>query len=514
MRAAELTSLLDAAGLEAAWLGAPPETEISGLTCDSRRVGPGMLFAALSGVAADGHAYLPQALAAGAAAALVTRPQADLPLPQLAVADSRAALAILAQEFYGQPTRSMTLLGLTGTNGKTTTSYLVESILAGRGPVGVIGTVEVRYPGYHRLADMTTPESVELAALLAAMRAAGASQVVMEVSSHALAQRRVEGCLFDLGLFTNLSRDHLDYHRDLDDYFAAKRRLFSELLPAAKAAGKDPAAVVCADDARAPGLCQLAADRGLRLWTYGLTERAMVRVQESQLSLDGSRLSLAWTGGTLSLSTRLVGRYNLQNVAGAAAAGLALGLAPAQVAAGIEALPGVPGRLQRVDGPAGGPAVFVDYAHTDDALRQVLATLKPLTRGRLICVFGAGGDRDHGKRPLMGKAVAQGADLAVLTSDNPRTEDPLAIMEMVEPGLLQGGLRPADGLNAPGGFVRQPERAAAIALALSQARAEDVVLIAGKGHEDYQILGKTKRHFDDREEAARALASRQGYSHA
>ena len=490
--------------------GRPPSGEIAGLAYDSRKVRPGMLFAALKGAASDGHDYLAQAAQAGAAAALVERPVQGVDLWQLQVKDSRAALAHLAAAYCGHPSRAMTMIGVTGTNGKTTTSYLIEAMLARRGQTGVIGTVETRFAGRAAPSAMTTPESVELQELLAAMRAAGVSQAVMEVSSHALEQHRAEAVAFDAAVFTNLSRDHLDYHGDMQTYLAAKLRLFRELLPASREAGKPAAAIVCLDNEHGPAVAQAAQEAGLPLWTYGFSPEAMVRGEEPGLGLEGGSCLVQWPGGSFKAHTPLVGAYNLQNLLAAAAVGLALGMEPQEIAAGLESCGGVPGRLQRVGGAGARPAVFVDYAHTDDALKQVLAALKPLTKGRLICVFGAGGDRDHGKRPLMGRAVGQGADVAVLTSDNPRTEDPAAIMAMIEPGLVDAGMRRAERLNADGVYLTQPDRAQAIALAIAEAADDDVVLIAGKGHEDYQIVGREKRHFDDREQAAEALKLRVG----
>jgi UDP-N-acetylmuramoyl-L-alanyl-D-glutamate--2,6-diaminopimelate ligase len=421
---------------------------------------------------------------------------------------------------FGQPSRRMTLVGITGTNGKTTTSYLVEAVLARRGPVGVIGTVEVRYGTKHQAANMTTPEPLELQGLLADMLASGVEQAVMEVSSHALDQHRAVGTAFDAALFSNLSRDHLDYHGDLQNYFAAKRRLFSELLPASRELGKEPKAVICLDDAHGAELVELCLGQGIETWTYGLDRpEAMVRAEDISLGLDGGMCRVIWPGGDFLAVTPLVGRYNLQNLLAAAALGLALGLKEAEVAAGLASLEGVPGRLQRVPGGLDSPAVFVDYAHTDDALAHALGTLRPLTRGRLICVFGAGGDRDQGKRPLMGAAVGGKADLAVLTSDNPRSEDPLAIMAMVEPGLKEAGSRTAHdfGQAHPPAHIMEPDRARAIELAILAAGPKDVVLIAGKGHETYQDMAGVKRHFDDREEAAAALkkrSARQRAAHA
>jgi UDP-N-acetylmuramoyl-L-alanyl-D-glutamate--2,6-diaminopimelate ligase len=473
-------------------------------------VAPGDLFVALAGEQADGHDYLEAAAAAGAAAAVVERPAPGLGLPQLQVADTRLALAALAARWYGHPSRDLTLVGVTGTNGKTTVSYLVEAALRRLGPTGLIGTVETRWGATRTASALTTPLSLELNRLLDRMRAEAVAACVMEVSSHALHQHRADGLLFDAAVFTNLTRDHLDYHRDMEAYRAAKLRLFTELLPAAAAAGKPGAAVACADDPAGLAAAAAAQGLGLPVWTYGFAREAAVRGLAPELGLAGGRVAARWAGGELELSTPLVGRYNLQNLLGAFATALALGLEPGEAAAALAACPGVPGRLERVAGPAAGPAVFVDYAHTDDALSQVLAALRPLTAGRLVCVFGAGGDRDPGKRPLMGRAVGAAADAAVLTSDNPRTEDPEAIMAMIRPGLEEAGLARGSDPAGAGVYVSEPDRARAIALAVGAAGPADVVLIAGKGHEDYQIVGRTRRRFDDREQAAAALAGGKG----
>jgi UDP-N-acetylmuramoyl-L-alanyl-D-glutamate--2,6-diaminopimelate ligase len=502
MRTERLLAVLESPRLH----GRPPE-QVSGLAYDSRRVEPGGLFVALAGERADGHDYLEAAAAAGAAAAVVERPSAELGLPQIQVDDSRRALAALAAEWHGHPGRDLTLVGITGTNGKTTVSYLVEAALGSLGPTGLIGTVETRWGATRTASAMTTPLALELSALLARMRDEGVAACAMEVSSHALHQHRADGLLFDAAVFTNLTRDHLDYHRDLASYQAAKLRLFTELLPRARAAGKTAAAVACADDSGGLAAALAAGEMGLPVWTYGFAEEATVRGLEPELSLAGGRVTARWPGGEARLSTRLVGRYNLQNLLAAFAVSLALGLEAEGASAALAACPGVPGRLERVAAPGQGPAVFVDYAHTDDALTQALAALRPLTAGRLVCVFGAGGDRDPGKRPLMGRAVGRAADLAVLTSDNPRTERPEAIMDMIRPGLEEAGLRPAADPAASGSYLSEPDRARAIALAVAAAGPADVVLIAGKGHEDYQIVGQTRRHFDDREQAAAALAA-------
>ncbi|MCF8118097.1 MAG: UDP-N-acetylmuramoyl-L-alanyl-D-glutamate--2,6-diaminopimelate ligase [Desulfarculaceae bacterium] len=494
--------------------GELPPAEVTGLAYDSRQVEPGWVFAALPGEKADGHAYVAMAAAKGALAALVERP-VEAPLPQIVVPSARRALALAASEFYRNPSRGLCLVGITGTNGKTTVSYLVEALLASRGPAGLLGTVEQRFAGTARPSAMTTPESVDLQAALARMRAAGVKGAVMEVSSHALEQERVTGCLLDVGVFTNLSRDHLDYHGDMETYFLAKRRLFNRLLPQAKRAGKDPAAVICADDPRGNHLAAEVAGEHLRTLSYGFGPQARVRGTDPRVDLSGGRCTVQTPTGSFELSTPLVGGFNLLNALAAASVGLALDFEPGEIQAALARVSGVPGRLQRVPGGPHSPTVLVDYAHSDQALATVLAALRPLTPGRLVCVFGAGGDRDQGKRPLMGQAVGAGADLAVLTSDNPRSEDPLAIMAMVEPGLIAAGAAKTGDLAAGGpAYVREPDRAAAIELAMGSAGPDDVVLIAGKGHEDYQIVGQQRRHFDDREEAARVLGAGREANHA
>jgi len=502
-------------GLETTGLiGELPTGEVHGLAYDSRLVRPGDLFAALPGEKADGHAYVAMAADKGALAAVVERP-VEAPIAQIQVPSARRALALLAARFYRDPSRHLCLVGITGTNGKTTISYLVEALLARRGPAGLLGTVEQRFGGQAKPSAMTTPESVDLQAALARMHAAGAKGAVMEVSSHALEQERVTGCLFDAGVFTNLSRDHLDYHGDMETYFLAKRRLFSRLLPLAKRAGKDPAAVICADDPRGLHLAEEATALHLRTLSYGFGPRARVRGSEAQVDLAGGRCLVRWPAGSFELKTHLLGGYNLLNALGATAVGLALDFEPADIQAALASVAGVPGRLERLAGPDHGPTVLVDYAHSDRALATVLEALRPLTPGRLVCVFGAGGDRDQGKRPLMGQAVGAGADLAVLTSDNPRSEDPLAIMAMVEPGLIAAGAQKSKHPSASGpAYTTEPDRAAAIALAIGAAGPDDVVLIAGKGHEDYQIVGNERRHFDDREQAAAALGQSREANHA
>ena len=462
--------------------GPPPQAPVTGLAYDSRQVRPGMVFAALEGLRADGHDFAARAVAQGAQAILTQRPvEGAEGVCRIEVPDSRLALALMAREFYGRPSDRLTLAGVTGTNGKTTVSCLLQGLLARRGPAGVMGTVEISYPGAARPARTTTPESVDLQAVLAEMVAAGVRGAAMEISSHALVQHRAWGAALDLALFTNLSRDHLDYHGDMETYWQAKRRLFSELLPWSRRMGKNPAAVICLDDPRGAGLAAETREAGFRTITYALDAEADLTARRTWCGLEGSRMLAVWQDGEMDLATSLAGRYNLQNLLAAAAAGLALGMAPGEIKAGLESASAPPGRMERAPGPPGSPAVFVDYCHTPDALAGALEVLRPLTPGRLICVFGAGGDRDQGKRPLMGRAVGLAADLAVLTSDNPRTEDPGAIMAMIEPGLREAGCTPVqDPAQAHGRvYVAEPDRGRAITLALEAAGPDDVVLVAG-----------------------------------
>ena len=485
-----LSELLQAVG--EAPIGAGDDVEVAGIAIDSRRVRPGDLFVALAGAHTDGRRHVAEAVARGARgviaageveAAGATVVRADAP---------RRLLGRLAARVAGDPSARLKLVGVTGTNGKTTTTYLLEAIwhAAGFRP-GVLGTIAYRFDGASRPAPLTTPEAPELQALLGEMRAAGTTHVAMEVSSHALAQERVAGCRFDAAVFTNLTRDHLDFHGDLEGYFAAKARLFLEFLPAG---GKpDPVAVVNVDD---PAGARLAALLSTRCVRVGRAARADVRPLEIDTTLAGTRGVLALGRARVPFESPLVGAPHVENILGAAAAAWALGVAPEAVARGLAEVEPPPGRLEQIAGP--GFTVIVDYAHTPDALARALDVLRPLTSGRLVTVFGCGGDRDRGKRPLMGEAAARRSDLVVLTSDNPRTEDPLGILADVEQGVRAAGMRD---------HVVEPDRRAAISQAVALARPGDLVLIAGKGHEDYQIVGTDKRHLDDREEVRRALGS-------
>jgi len=490
-----LDLLQDYPGVE---LGSAAGMQIRSLAYDSRRVEPGSLFFAISGENDDGHRFIPDALARGAAAIVSERAchggsagiqegSANLASRWVRVPKIRRALSSAARAFYGHPEGALRLVGITGTNGKTTTAYLLESIFHAAGvPNGLFGTIEYHVGGKKLPAPNTTPESLDLASNLADLVKAGASAAVMEVSSHALAQERIWGFPFAVGVFTNLTRDHLDYHGTLEDYFRAKRRLFEGL-------GTPPpgVAVINADD---PWSARLVGLPYPRLITYGTSSQAAVRVRRFSQNASGLRAWLTTPEGPLDIESSLIGRSNLMNILAAAATAQGLGIAGEKIQHGLEALGLVPGRFERVE--SGQPfLVLVDYAHTDDALRNVLTTARELTNHRLIVVFGCGGDRDRSKRPLMGEAAGSLADLVVLTSDNPRSEDPLTIMNDALVGVQRTGK----------GCTLEVDRAAAIRGALEQARAGDVVVIAGKGHETYQIFKDRTIAFDDRQVAREAL---------
>jgi UDP-N-acetylmuramoyl-L-alanyl-D-glutamate--2,6-diaminopimelate ligase len=481
--------------------GPGSDPEVALVTGDSRAVAPGAVFFALPGVRTDGHLFAAEAARRGAVAVVAEREVACAPALLLLAPSARRAMAVAAQNFHGRPGEAMTLLGVTGTNGKTTVTWLVEACAAAAGvPSAVLGTVSHRWPGGGRPASHTTPESTELAATLATARDAGARLAVLEVSSHALAQERAAGLTFQVAGFTNLTRDHLDYHGDLERYFLAKRRLFAEHL------APSGTAVVNADDAHGARLGLELAAHGRTVWRYGLAHGRELQARGARVGLDGIAAELATPRGPLAFRSPLVGQHNLENLLCAAGMALAAGLPVEAVERGLAACAGAPGRLERVEGR--GVRVFVDYAHTPDALARALSALRALAPRRLVVVFGCGGDRDRGKRPLMGEAAARGADLAVVTSDNPRSEDPEAIIAGIVPGLELAGARrlgPAAARAGERGFAVEPDRREAIALAVAAARPGDAVLLAGQGHEDYQIVGAEKRPFDDREEARRAL---------
>ena len=498
-----LSTLAAAAGL--ALPAGALDAEVTALAYDSRRAGPGALFFALPGVKADGAAFAADAVARGAVAVVSQTPLALLGAPVLVAKDARRALGLASATFYRTPSRRLKLAGVTGTNGKTTTTYLVEAMAREAGLIaGVMGTVEYRFAGRSTPAPHTTPEAPELQSRLADMADAGVQLACIEVSSHALAQSRVDGCEFAAAAFTNLTRDHLDYHGSMEAYFEAKARLFRELvLPGAPA-------TVNVDDAWGERLAEGLKRAGRKVWRASSAPmppdgcELVARVEER--GLHGTRGAVKTPFGSAPFSLRLVGAHNVENFLTAAGLALGAGVPLDAVLRGAASLDGVPGRLQRVPDDKD-RAVFVDYAHTDDALSRVLTAVRALGPGRLVCVFGCGGDRDRGKRPLMGAVAARLADVVVVTSDNPRSEDPLAILAEIVPGLEAEGkarVTLAEAREQPG-FVVEPDRAAAIRAAIALARRGDAVLLAGKGHEDYQLVGAEKLHFDDREEAARAL---------
>jgi UDP-N-acetylmuramoyl-L-alanyl-D-glutamate--2,6-diaminopimelate ligase len=476
-----LETLAQAAG--ARELRNPAPAAVTDLAFDAGRVTPGALFACVRGERADGHDLAADAVERGAVALLVEQPL-DLAVPQLVVPDVRLAMALAADAFFGRPTRELDVVGVTGTNGKTTTAFLLYSILAaaGRRP-GLLGTVEMRVGGERRAVTRTTPEAIDLQRTFRELLLAGDRSCAMEASSHASELKRLVGTRFRALVFTNLSQDHLDFHGSLQEYYDAKRRLFTE----PDVDGERPPAAVNVGDPHGRLLADELRGLGVRLLTFGLADDADVRAE--QLELTPARTS--FHAGRLALRPRLRGRFNVENVLGAVAAARLLGIEDGAIIRGVEHVGGVPGRFEAVD--EGQPfAVFVDYAHTPEALENVLAEARRLATGRLICVFGCGGDRDRAKRPLMGEVVGRLADRAIVTSDNPRSEDPRAIIEEILAGMN-------------GQEEVESDRAAAIARAVSEAEPGDVVVIAGKGHEQGQELRDRTIPFDDREVARDAL---------
>jgi UDP-N-acetylmuramoyl-L-alanyl-D-glutamate--2,6-diaminopimelate ligase len=494
--------------------------EITGVAYDSRMVTPGAVFVALRGQHADGTLFVRQALDRGAAAIVSEQPAPDantgfpgvpgVHVPWATVTDARLALALLAAAFQGDPSREMRVVGITGTNGKTTTAYLVASIFEAAGVrCGILGTVAYRVgpdPTDTRDAGRTTPEAPDVQALLREMVDRGCGACAMEVSSHALSLRRVDGVTFAAGVFTNLTRDHLDFHADMEDYFRAKRRLFEMLPPGAPS-------LLNLDDPRGTALM----DAGGRPVTYAISRAADITPGPLTFSIDGLRFDVRTPRGTLRVTSKLVGRPNVYNILAAVATATAMDVPFGAIEQGVRQLDGVPGRFQLVSDAGDEVTVIVDYAHTDDALRNLLETARPLARGRLITVFGCGGDRDRTKRPLMGAVAGRLSDLVVITSDNPRSEDPARIIEEIQrgitadtPGRSATPGRPdrADHRDSDRGQLAIVDRRAAIARAIELARPGDLVLVAGKGHEKYQVIGDRVLAFDDVAVAREALAKR------
>jgi UDP-N-acetylmuramoyl-L-alanyl-D-glutamate--2,6-diaminopimelate ligase len=494
----ELRALL--AEIDAPSVVGDADREVRGLAYDSRAVEPGFLFAALRGRTHDGHAFVPEAVNRGAVAVLVDRGvAAPGGVAIVRVADTRRALAQCSAAFEGHPSRRLHVIGVTGTNGKGATTYLVEAMLRAAGrPCGIIGTMGIVVDDQILPSARTTPEAPELQAALALMVQRNREYVAMEVASHALAQERVTGTRFAAGVFTNLTRDHLDYHVSMEAYGAAKARLFAGLLASGWA-------VLNADD---PACTIMRAVTPARVLTYGLRTRADVQGRDVKLHLTGSEFVADTPAGSIAISLRLAGGFNVANALAAAAVGVTQEVPLATIADALARMPGIPGRFESVD--EGQPfAVVVDYAHTPDGLENVLRTAREITRGRLITVFGCGGDRDRTKRPQMGRIAAEWSDHVFATSDNPRTEDPVAIIDEIRPGIADGvAARAVDGPGRRVNVDIEPDRRRAIAAAVAAAREGDMVVIAGKGHETYQEIAGVKHPFDDRQVVRRVLRDR------
>ena len=474
--------------------------EITGVAFDSRQVKPGYLFVCIPGFQVDGHDFAHRAVANGAVALMVERPVDKVPadVVQIQVDDCRKRLGLVAARFYHYPASKLSTVGITGTNGKTSTAFLCEAVLekAGQAP-GMIGTIRAKVGEEERKVKNTTPEASDLQELLKDMVEAGNRSVVMEVSSHALALHRVAGIQYDVAVFTNLSQDHLDFHSDMDDYFQTKRRLFSSLgLDWSRPA--PPYAVLNLDD---PRTCDILSDLKVPYITYGFHEDAHVRATDLEFSPEGSRFTVRTPIGDAQVHLRLAGAFNVSNALAAVSVGLARRVDLEVAVEALAELEGIPGRFELVR-ESQDFTVLVDYAHTPDGLENVLAAAREVTAGRLICVFGCGGDRDTTKRQPMGSIAARYADQVFLTSDNPRSEDPMAILNEVEKGIVSEG-EEVD-------YVKEVDREAAIAAAVRSARAGDTVVIAGKGHERVQIFADHQVVFDDREVAKRVIRARLG----
>ena len=454
---------------------------ITGIAYDSRSVQPGQVFVALKGVHADGATFARQAVERGAIVVVAEQPLPDLGAPALQVTDARLALAELSADFYGRPSERMRVVGITGTNGKTTTAHLVASIFeAANMKCGVIGTVAHRVGDEVRESSHTTPEAPDVQQLLREMADRGCAACAMEVSSHALALRRVDGTTFSAGVFTNLTRDHLDFHNDMEGYFQAKRRLF-EMLPAGAPA------LINVDDPRGAAVVEASG----KPVTFAINRPADITPGPLSFSIDGLEFDIRTPRGTLRARSKLVGRPNVYNILAAASTAVALDLPFDAIEKGLQALVAVPGRFEVVSSSKDGITVVVDYAHTDDALRNLLETARPLARARVITLFGCGGERDRTKRPLMGAVASRLSDVLVVTSDNPRHEDPRRIIEEIQRGITPDTRKEGAELFAIA------DRRAAIAKAIEVARPGDMVLLAGKGHEKYQVLGDEQLPFDD-----------------
>jgi len=485
--------------------------EIEGIAYHSNQVKKGYLFAAVRGMEVDGHKFIGEAIQRGAEAILLEEGEEILDQTMIFVPNSRRGLARISSNYYEDPSSKIVLIGITGTNGKTTTTYLLESIFKKAGyATGVIGTINYRYGQKITPASNTTPESMDLQRILWEMHREGISHVIMEVSSHGIDLDRVFGCQFDGVVFTNLTAEHLDYHKTLSHYFESKKRLFSESLTKSRKTRRF--AVTNRDDSRGDEIVEGIA---LPVIRYGLGSSYDISADQVTSTFEGLSCRIKTPKGRFSIHSKLIGEFNVYNILAAVATGTALGIPAETIKHGVESLDGVSGRFEKIENRRE-IHVIVDYAHTHDALERVLVGLKNISRssprsnGKIITVFGCGGDRDRAKRPLMGKVAGSYSDLSILTSDNPRTEDPLAIVHEVETGLKSLDLgewtqSEIGSWRTKKGYLKVLDRREAIRMAIRLAQPLDTVLIAGKGHEDYQIVGKKKFPFDDHIEARKAL---------
>jgi UDP-N-acetylmuramoyl-L-alanyl-D-glutamate--2,6-diaminopimelate ligase len=501
MTIAELIMALDVVSQEG-----DLNVEVGNITDDSRQVKTGSFFVAVKGAQVDGHDFIGQACEQGAVGIMVEAPHGRTLLPSfkpsapamVEVKNTRTALGQAASYFWNEPSRSLTMIGVTGTNGKTTVTHLAKGLLeASSRTVGLLGTIGYFVGAEHFAASHTTPGSVTLQSLLSKMLNAGADSAILEVSSHALAMDRVAGCEFDIVVFTNLTQDHLDFHRDMDDYFHAKLRLFQEYV-AMKNKPSPKRAIVNIDDEWGKQILQQCE---VPAWSYSTRGSADLCATDLSLSIDGTTFTAMTPIGSMTIHSPLVGEHNVANLLAAIGIAVECGLSPEIIQRGISAFRAVPGRFEIIS-EGQDFAVVVDYAHTDDALARLLAAAQVLKKGRIITVFGCGGDRDRGKRPKMGQVAAQNSDLVFVTSDNPRTEDPSAIIHDIEQGIL------ALSESQRTSYRMMVDRREAIHAAIQEANSQDMVLIAGKGHEDYQVIGTERLHFDDREVARDALLCR------
>ena len=486
--------------------GISDETDITSIHYRSQNVKPGGLFVAIPGLTADGHDFIEAALQNGALAVVSQKTVKNQSI-NIEVGNTRQALAALSAKFYGHPSAHLFLIGVTGTNGKTTTAYLIENILANAGyKIGVIGTVNYRYAGKTFENPVTTPESLDLQRILAQMRQEGITHVVLEVSSHALDLYRVEKCWMDVGVFTNLTQDHLDYHKSMNAYWACKKKLFTENLSSGPKKDRTQA-VINGDDPKGQELLNMLS---IPCISTGFAPDKMIWPQNVQSDQSGIRTRISTPVGAFDIASLLVGQHNLENMLCAAATGIALKISLANIKSGLEQTTYIPGRLEPIQNN-NGYSIYVDYAHTPDALENVLEALRAVTREKIICIFGCGGDRDREKRPQMGEIAAKLGDLSIITSDNPRSEEPLVIIEEILQGtrkVCRQEYTSTDLLNAydDKGFVVEPDRKTAIRLGITAARPGDTVLIAGKGHETYQLIGPKVLDFDDRKEAEKVVS--------